>query len=74
MASYKGEDKLPVQGGFLIMKPDVDDYKNIINIMMTTEFRKGDASLSRDQMTMGNSGLNPIINLFFKAKDGITVA
>lgn len=41
MASFKGEDKLPVQGGFIVFQPSVDDYLNIINILMTVEFRKG---------------------------------
>ena len=43
MASHKGEDKMPVQGGFLVLEPSEEDYTNIINVMMTTEFRKGSA-------------------------------
>lgn len=31
-------NRLPVQGGFLIIKPSIDDYLNLINIMITTEF------------------------------------
>ena len=38
MASSKDEDKQPVQGGFIIIQPNLDDYLNIINIMMTTNF------------------------------------
>jgi hypothetical protein len=38
MASSKDEDKQPVQGGFIIIKPNIDDYLSIINIMMTTNF------------------------------------
>lgn len=41
MATFKGEDKMPVQGGFIVLKPSERDYKNLIDIMMTTEFRKG---------------------------------
>eukprot|EP01038_Epipyxis_sp_PR26KG_P010758 gene10758-14448_t len=41
MASYKGEEKMPVQGGFIVLKPSLSDYTNIIDIIMTTEFRKG---------------------------------
>eukprot|EP01038_Epipyxis_sp_PR26KG_P011445 gene11445-15332_t len=41
MASYKGEDKLPVQGGFIIFKPSIEDYSNIIELLMTTEFNNG---------------------------------
>ena len=38
MASSKDEDKQPVQGGFIVIKPNIDDYLRIINIMMTTNF------------------------------------
>jgi len=38
MASSKDEDKQPVQGGFIIIQPNMDDYLNIVNIMMTTNF------------------------------------
>ena len=43
MASHKGEDKMPVQGGFLIIKPDMDDYNKIIDTLMTTQFYQGSA-------------------------------
>ena len=43
MASHKGDDKMPVQGGFLVLEPSEQDYANIINVMMTTEFRQGSA-------------------------------
>lgn len=41
MASFKADDKMPVQGGFLVLQPNLDDYYNLVNILMTTEFRKG---------------------------------
>ncbi len=41
MASYKGEDKLPVQGGFLVVRPSERDFSNLIETAMTTEFAKG---------------------------------
>ena len=31
---------LSLQGGFLVMQPSVADYENIIEIVMTKEFRK----------------------------------
>jgi lipopolysaccharide biosynthesis glycosyltransferase len=34
----KNKEKLPVQGGFLVIKPSIDDYLNLVNIMLTTEF------------------------------------
>ncbi len=40
MATFKGDDKMPAQGGFLVFKPSVDDYRNIIRTEMTTEFKK----------------------------------
>lgn len=40
MATFKGEDKMPVQGGFIVLQPSIDDYRSIINTLMTTEFRK----------------------------------
>jgi hypothetical protein len=43
MASHKGVDKLPVQGGFILLTPSLEDYKNLINIMLTVEFRRGSA-------------------------------
>lgn len=43
MASHKGVDKLPVQGGFILLTPSIEDYKNLINIMLTVEFRSGSA-------------------------------
>lgn len=41
MASYKAEISMPAQGGFLIFKPSINDYENLINILMTKEFRQG---------------------------------
>jgi lipopolysaccharide biosynthesis glycosyltransferase len=41
MASYKAEMSMPVQGGFLVLKPSINDYEKIINILLTKEFRKG---------------------------------
>ena len=43
MASSKDEDKQPVQGGFIVIQPNINDYLNIINIMMTTNFFNGGA-------------------------------
>ena len=43
MASHKGDDKLPVQGGFIIIQPNLSDYYNLINLIMTVEFRSGSA-------------------------------
>ena len=36
------QDKLPVQGGFLIIRPSIDDYMNLVNIMITTDFVMGE--------------------------------
>jgi hypothetical protein len=41
MATYKHKDGMPVQGGFIVLRPSVIDYENIIDILLTTEFRKG---------------------------------
>lgn len=41
MATYKAPECMPVQGGFIVLQPNNQDYLNIMNIMMTTEFRKG---------------------------------
>jgi hypothetical protein len=41
MATYKAEKSEPAQGGFLVLRPSVDDYKNIINVIMTTGFFEG---------------------------------
>jgi hypothetical protein len=41
MATHKGEDKMPVQGGFLIIKPSLDDYNNILRTIMSTIFYQG---------------------------------
>ncbi len=41
MASFKGEDKMPVQGGFLVLQPNMNDYLNLVNIMTTVEYRRG---------------------------------
>jgi hypothetical protein len=32
---------MPAQGGFLVLKPSVNDYENLINILMTKEFKRG---------------------------------
>ena len=41
MATFKAERSEPAQGGFLVLRPSVADYKNIINIIMTTGFYEG---------------------------------
>lgn len=41
MATYKGEEKMPVQGGFIVLQPSIQDYNNIVDIEMTTIFAKG---------------------------------
>ena len=38
MATFKGEKGLPVQGGFLVLRPSLADYQNIIHIVMTVPF------------------------------------
>lgn len=38
MATFKAPDKMPAQGGFLIIRPSMEDYKGLINTLMTTEF------------------------------------
>lgn len=43
MATHKGEDRMPSQGGFLIVQPSEQDFRNIVNTMMTTEFKQGGA-------------------------------
>jgi len=43
MASHEGEDKMPAQGGFLVMQPSTRDFLEIINIMTSTDFRQGSA-------------------------------
>ena len=43
MATHKGEDRMPVQGGFLVLKPHLEDFKAIIRTLMTTEFFQGSA-------------------------------
>jgi hypothetical protein len=41
MATFKkGIDKMPVQGGFIILQPSITDYRGIIHAEMNTEFRK----------------------------------
>ena len=40
MATFKCADCMPVQGGFIVIKPLVADYENIINVLVTTEFKK----------------------------------
>ncbi len=40
MATFKGQDKMPVQGGFIVLKPSIADYRAIIDTEMTTEFKK----------------------------------
>ena len=42
MASFKkGVDKMPVQGGFILFKPNIRDYDNVIDIVRTVDFHKG---------------------------------
>jgi hypothetical protein len=43
MATHKGEDKMPAQGGFLVIKPSDTDFRAIIDTIMTTEFVSGGA-------------------------------
>lgn len=40
MATFKGVDKMPVQGGFIVLKPSMEDYRGIIDTEMRYEFRK----------------------------------
>lgn len=39
MATFKGIDKMPVQGGFILLKPSIEDYRAIIHTEMNTQFR-----------------------------------
>jgi hypothetical protein len=32
---------MPVQGGFIVLKPSMDDYSKLIHILMNTEFAQG---------------------------------
>lgn len=41
MATFKKPECMPVQGGFIVFTPSEQDYLNVMNIMLTTEFRKG---------------------------------
>lgn len=43
MATHKGEDKMPAQGGFLVLKPSETDFRAIIDTLMTTKFVSGGA-------------------------------
>lgn len=43
MATHKGEDKMPAQGGFLVLKPSETDFRSIIDTLMTTKFVSGGA-------------------------------
>jgi hypothetical protein len=43
MASYKGDDQLPVQGGFLIIKPSLEDYRRLIEVLMIGNYKSGSA-------------------------------
>lgn len=43
MASHKGKNKMPVQGGFIVLKPSIEDYNNLIWILLNTEFVQGGA-------------------------------
>ena len=43
MATHKGEDKMPAQGGFLVLKPSETDFRRIIDTLMTTKFVSGGA-------------------------------
>jgi len=40
MATFKGDDKMPVQGGFVVLRPSMEDYRNIITILMNVDFVK----------------------------------
>lgn len=37
---HKKIEQMPVQGGFLALRPSIDDYRAIVHTEMTTEFRK----------------------------------
>jgi len=41
MATHKGEDHMPAQGGLLVLQPCLQDYRNIIDVVMTKEFMMG---------------------------------
>lgn len=41
MATHNGEDRMPSQGGLLVLQPSLRDYRAIINIVLTTEFNMG---------------------------------
>jgi len=41
MATHKGEDNMPAQGGFLLIKPSEQDFRGIIRTLVTTEFKNG---------------------------------
>jgi hypothetical protein len=41
MATFKKEHCMPAQGGFLVLRPSLVDYSNLINTIMTTGFFKG---------------------------------
>jgi len=43
MASHKGQHRMPVQGGFIIFRPSLDDYDAVVGIVMNTEFVQGGA-------------------------------
>eukprot|EP01035_Chromulina_nebulosa_P017250 gene17250-22779_t len=34
---------MPVQGGFLVIRPNIQDYRSLVNTVMTTEFYNGGA-------------------------------
>lgn len=40
MATYKCAQCMPVQGGFLVLKPSDEDFRALIDTVMTTEFYK----------------------------------
>ena len=41
MATHNGEDRMPSQGGLLVLRPSLADYRALINIVLTTEFNMG---------------------------------
>jgi len=41
MATHKGPGKLPVQGGFLLVRPSLSDYDKLISTIINTEFYAG---------------------------------
>jgi hypothetical protein len=38
MATFRAPEKMPVQGGFLVIRPNVTDYEILIHTLMNTDF------------------------------------